>query len=94
MLLVSCCRGFQIAHFVALDCYTFYQVNDELAISESLVQAVNFYQNDIPHEVMFSTEYHMWVNKWRDSENDAPTKLVDLWKACNKTSFPNIYILL
>ena len=67
---------------------------DELAIPGSLIQAVNFYQNDIPHEVMFSTEYHMWVKKWRDGENDAPTKLVDIWKACDKTSFPNIYILL
>ena len=67
---------------------------NELVIPESLVQAVNFYQNDIPHEVMFSTEYLVWVNKWRDSENDAPTKLVGLWKTCDKTSFPNIYILL
>ena len=43
---------------------------------------------------MFSTEYNMWIKKWKDSENDAPTKLVDVWKASDKTSFPNIYILL
>ena len=35
----------------------------EVTIPEILIQAVNFYQNDIPHEVMFSTEYHMWVKK-------------------------------
>ena len=40
---------------------------------------------------MFSTEHQMWVRKWRDNENEAPT---NLWKACDKIGFPNIYILL
>ena len=66
----------------------------EEIIPESLAEAVKFYQNDIPHEIMFSTEYQMWVRKWRDNGSNAPTKLVDVRKACDRTCFPNIYVLL
>jgi len=46
-------------------------------IPESLAEAVEFYRNDLPHSAMFSTEYQMWVRKWREEENEAPKKLID-----------------
>ena len=39
------------------------EVEDE--IPSELAQVVNFYQDDLPHSVMFPTEYRMWIRKWK-----------------------------
>ena len=36
---------------------------DHGSIPADLLQAVEFYKHDLPHAVMFSTEYRMWVRK-------------------------------
>ena len=52
--------------------------NEDIVIPQSLVEAVKFYENNFPHPVMFSTEYHMWVRKWREESNEVPKKLIDV----------------
>ena len=69
-------------------------------VPEVLLQAVDHYQNDLPHAAMFPTEYRMWIRMWirmwkqKQSENELPRKLVDVYKACDCLNFPNIHILL
>ena len=38
----------------------------------------------------------MWIRMWKQkqSENELPRKLVDVYKACDCLNFPNIHILL
>ena len=70
------------------------EVEDE--IPRELAQAVDFYQDDLPHSVMFPTEYRMWVRKWKQHNlsTDTPKKLVDVLQMFSATEFPNIFSLL
>ena len=68
-------------------------INPNADIPEKLESAVEFYTNDLPHSVLFPTEYRMWVNKWKQ-HGPGPKKLVDVLCACDSTSFPNIHVLL
>ena len=54
------------------------EVEDE--IPRELAQAVDFYQDDLPHSVMFPTEHRMWIRKWKQHNlsTDTPKKLVDV----------------
>ena len=77
-------------HLLPSECITAAEVgedHEDIAIPQSLVEAVLFYENDLPHPVMFSTEYHMWVRKWRDESNEVPKKLIDIWKGCDETTY-------
>ena len=38
--------------------------NKDAGIPEKLKTAVDFYAHDLPHAILFPTEYRMWVNKW------------------------------
>ena len=71
------------------------KVNGINNVPEVLLQAVDHYQNDLPHAVMFLTEYRMWIRMWKQkqSENELPRKLVDVYKAYNSLNFPNIHII-
>lgn len=62
-------------------------------IPSHLTEAVKFYSNDLPHSILFPTEYRMWVMKWKQ-QGSGPKKLVDALEACDSTSFPNIHTLL
>ena len=66
-------------HLLPSECISAAEVNgdhEDIVIPQSLVEAVRFYKNDLPHPVMFSTEYHMWVRKWRGETNEDPKKLM------------------
>ena len=67
------------------------EVEDE--IPRELAQAVDFYQDDLPHSVMFHTEYRMWIRKWKQHNlsTDTPKKLVDVLQMFSATEFPNIF---
>lgn len=71
-------------------------VEVEAEIPLKLAQAVQFYESDLPHSLMFPTEYRMWVRKWKqyDSSSQVPKKLVDALQACSATEFPNLHVLL
>ena len=59
-----------------------------------LSDSVAFYSEDLPHPAIFSTEYRMWVRKWKQYDSDIPTKIIDALQACDMSAFPNIYVLL
>ena len=64
-------------------------------VPENLKCTVDFYKDDLPHNVMYPIEYRMWVRKWSTISSEAlPSKLVDAFKACDPTTFPNVHILL
>ena len=59
-----------------------------------LSEAVTFYSEYLPHPVMFSTEYRMWVRKWKQHESDIPSKMIDALQACDLSVFPNVHVLV
>ena len=88
-------HGVGLLHLLPTECCSNNAVLED-NVPEVLLQAVDHYQNDLPHAVMFPTEYHMWIRMWKQkqSENELPRKLVDVYKACDCLNFPNIHILL
>ena len=72
------------------------KVNGINNVPEVLLQAVDHYQNDLATTCCnVLTEYRMWIRMWKQkqSENELPRKLVDVYKAYNSLNFPNIHIL-
>ena len=63
---------------------------------EQLTSAVEYYSDDLPHPLMFSIEYKVWVRKWKaySDRSTIPNKLVDIFKDCSRLQFPNIRTLL
>ena len=62
-----------------------------------LAQAADLYAEDLPHSVMLSTEYNMWVTKWKGqhvASADIPKTLVDALHSCSAIQFPNLHVLL
>ena len=51
-----------------------------------LAQAADLYAEDLHHSVMLSTEYNMWVTKWKGqhvASADIPKTLVDALHSCS-----------
>ena len=69
------------------------QCRGNLDIPKGLSDAVDFYRSDLPNASVFSTEYRMWVRKWKQASS-YPEILIDVLKACDETAFPNIRVLL
>ena len=69
-------------------------VVDDGSLPTELAQVVELYSDDLPHSVMLSTEYSVWIRKWKQSESELPNKLVDTLQACSALQFPNLHILL
>ena len=86
----SCC-SLGLLHLLPIQCLT---AEPDVLLPEELVQAAEFYNEDLPHSVMLSTEYKFWVRKWQQHGLEVPKKLVDAFKSCDSTAFPNIKILL
>ncbi|GBL82357.1 repressor of the inhibitor of the protein kinase [Araneus ventricosus] len=61
----------------------------------SLEAAFNFYEEYLSHKEVVQSEFMSWKEKWSQekSENFPKTAISSLEK-CDKTFFPNIYILL
>ena len=68
--------------------------DDTTDLPEELAQAAHFYSDDLPHPVMLPREYRMWISKCKQYDSDTPKKLIDVFKACDPMTFPNIHVLL
>ena len=79
------CTG--LLHILLAEC------RGNLDIPKGLSDAVDFYRSDLPNASVFSTEYRMWVRKWKQASS-YPEILIDVLKACDETAFPNIRVLL
>ena len=66
----------------------------DVLLPEELVQPAEFYNEDLLYSLMLSTEYRFWVRKWQQHGSEVPKNLVDAFKSCDTTAFPNIKILL
>ena len=72
-------------------------VESEGILPTELAHAADLYKEDLPHSVMLSTEYNMWVLKWKqqnEASADIPNKLVDALNSCSELQFPNLHVLL
>ena len=62
-----------------------------------LILAADLYKDDLPHSTMLSTEYNVWVMKWKQQQSasaDIPSKFVDALHSCSELQFPNLHVLL
>ena len=85
------------AHSIALGLLHLLPSENDGTLPTELVQAADLYSEDLPHSVMLSTEYSMWVTKWKqqhEASAEIPTKLVDALHSCRELQFPNLHVLL
>lgn len=86
------------AHSVGLLYLLPTRVPQDADIPPELFKAVDFYKDDLPHQVMFPTEFRMWARKWKlesqSHDSELPSRLVDTLQACDATTYPNINVLL
>ncbi|GBN06887.1 hypothetical protein AVEN_110163-1 [Araneus ventricosus] len=61
----------------------------------SLEAAFNFYEEDLSHKEVVQSEFMLWKEKWsQDKSEKLPKTAISSIEKCDKTFFPNIYILL
>ena len=73
------------------------QAESDCTLPTELAQAADLYTVDLPHPLMLSTEYSMWVTKWKlqhAAKADVPNKLVDALHSCSSLQFPNLHVML
>ena len=83
-----------LLHLLPSECV---RVESDGILPTELAQAADLYKEDLPHSVMLSTEYSIWVTKWKQqhaASADIPNKLVDALHSCSVLQFPNLYVLL
>ena len=82
-------HGFGLLHLIPSECHP------NTSIPGVLTTAVDFYSDDLPHALLFPTEYRMWVRTWcEQGHSPVPKTLVETLVACDSKSFPNIQVLL
>ena len=72
-------------HLLPSKCREAIDVLDPAVLSEAVA-----FSEDLPYPAIFSTEYRMWVRKWKQF----PTKMIDALQACDLLVFPNVHMLL
>ena len=73
------------------------RVENDVTLPTELAQAADLYKEDLPHSVMLSTEYNMWVTKWKqqhEASADILNKLADALHSCSTLQFPDLPVLL
>ncbi|GBM37869.1 repressor of the inhibitor of the protein kinase [Araneus ventricosus] len=57
--------------------------------------AFNFYEEDVSHKEVVQSEFILWKEKWsQEKSENLPKTAISSLEKCDKTFFPNIYILL
>ncbi|GBN35873.1 repressor of the inhibitor of the protein kinase [Araneus ventricosus] len=60
----------------------------------SLEAAFNFYEVDLSHKEVVQSEFMLWKEKWSQEKSESlPKTAISSLEKCDKTFFPNIYIL-
>ncbi|GBM46498.1 repressor of the inhibitor of the protein kinase [Araneus ventricosus] len=61
----------------------------------SLEAAFNFYEEYLSHKEVVQSEFMSWKEKWsQEKSENLPKTAISSLEKCDKTFFPNIYILL
>ena len=64
-------------------------------VPEDLAKAVDLFKGDLPHAVMFNTEYGSWVRQWKEGSSAVvPGTLIGTLKKCSVLAYPNLNALL
>ena len=71
------------------------KLGDDVVVPEDLAKAVDLFKGDLPHAVMFNTEYDSWVRQWKELSSSAvPDTLVGALKECSVLAYPNLNAML
>ncbi|GBM66973.1 repressor of the inhibitor of the protein kinase [Araneus ventricosus] len=61
----------------------------------SFEAAFNFYEEDLSHKEVVQSEFMLWKEKWsQEKYENLPKTAISSLEKCDKTFFPNIYILV
>ena len=61
-----------------------------MVVPEDLAKAVDLFKGDLPHAVMFNTEFDLWVWQWKQcSSEDVTDTLIGALKECSVLAYPN-----
>ena len=71
-------------------------LGDDVGVPEDLIKAVDLFEDDLPHAVMFTREYGLWVRKWKENStsHSVPDTLLGALQECSPLSYPNVSALL
>ena len=69
-------------------------LKEEIGVPEDLAGAVDEFKDDLPHAVLFTTEYGLWVRKWKECTTALPDTLIGALQGCSNLSYPNVSALL
>ena len=82
-----------LPHLLPSECI---KLGNDVVVPEDLAKAVDLFKGDLPHAVMFNTEYNSWVCQWKELSSSivVPDTLVGVLKECSILSYPNLNALL
>ena len=72
-----------LLHLLPSECI---KLGDDVLVPEDLAKAVDLFKDDLPHAVIFNTEY--------DSSAAVPDTLIGALKECSLLAYPNVNALL
>ena len=73
------------------------KLGDDVLVPDDLDKVVDLFKGDLPHSVMFNTEYISWMHEWKQHailSEDVPDTLIGALKECNSLTYPNLNVLL
>ena len=80
-----------LLHLLPCECI---KLRDDV-VPEDLAKAVDLFKGDLPHAVMFNTEYGSWVRQWKEGSSAVvPGTLIGTLKKCSVLAYPNLNALL
>ena len=81
-----------LLHLIPSECV---KLGNDVMVPDELAKAVDLFKGDLPHAVMFNTEYDSWVRQWKGSSSAViPDTLIDALKECSVLAYPNLKALL
>ena len=81
-----------LLHLLPSECI---KLGDDVLVPEDLAKAVDLFKDDLPHAVIFNTEYDSWVRHWKECSSAAvPDTLIGALKECSLLAYPNVNALL
>ena len=81
-----------LLHLLPSECI---KQGEDVVVPEDLAKAVDLFKGDLPHAVMFNTEYDSWVWHWKEYSSAAvPDTLTGTLKECSAMAYPNLNAML
>ena len=68
-------------------------IPEELTRVVDCTRAVDLYKGDLPHAVMITTEYSLWMRKWKECISAVPETLMEAVQEYSTFAYPNLNVL-